>query len=96
MTAVQLDGNHLSVGLSSTPALKRKLAETDFEVPNSEDEDYGWQDEDDLPEMPPQWQGSEDILLGRRPGSDDGEAEAEDEPSTDGDADSSDRGANDD
>jgi hypothetical protein len=38
-------------------------------VPDSDDddEDYGWQDEDDgaMPAMPPQWQGSEDLLLGR-------------------------------
>jgi hypothetical protein len=38
------------------------------EIPDSEetDEDYGWQDEDDaaMPGMPPQWQGSEDLLLG--------------------------------
>jgi hypothetical protein len=29
------------------------------------DEDYGWADEDDgqLPQPPPQWQGSEDILV---------------------------------
>ncbi|KAG9241840.1 P-loop containing nucleoside triphosphate hydrolase protein [Calycina marina] len=49
---------------------KRKLAATDlnFEIPDSEaedDEDYGWGDEDEgtLPAMPPQWQGSEDILV---------------------------------
>ncbi|KAF7914668.1 uncharacterized protein EAF01_001074 [Botrytis porri] len=44
------------------PAQKRKRAE--FEIPDSEDdEDYGWAEEDEeLPPMPPQWQGSEDIL----------------------------------
>lgn len=47
---------------------KRKLALTDLEVPDSDaedDEDYGWADEDagDMPPMPPQWQGSEDILI---------------------------------
>ena len=51
--------------LSSAPHHKRKLGETDFELPDSQDEDYGWEDED-AAAMPtvPQWQGSEDILLG--------------------------------
>lgn len=50
---------------------KRKLGRTDFEVPDSEDdEDYGWADEDEavMPPPPPQWQGSEDILLGQEVG----------------------------
>lgn len=39
-----------------------------MEIPDSEgedDEDYGWaeEDEEDVPVMPPQWQGSEDILI---------------------------------
>lgn len=60
------------MALSSTPAPKRKLAETDFEVADSEDEDYGWQeDEDSMPDMPSQWQGSEDLLLGKLPESED-------------------------
>lgn len=47
---------------------KRKFEATDLEVPDSEgedDEDYGWGDEDEeaVPEMPPQWQGTEDILI---------------------------------
>jgi hypothetical protein len=46
---------------------KRKFDETDFEIADSEGEDYGWEDEDEaqMPNMPPQWQGSEDLLLGR-------------------------------
>ena len=55
---------------TSLPSLpqKRQLAATDFEIPDSEgedDEDYGWaeEDEEDMPPMPPQWQGSEDILI---------------------------------
>ncbi|KAI0392119.1 P-loop containing nucleoside triphosphate hydrolase protein [Xylariaceae sp. FL0594] len=46
---------------------KRKFRDADFEVADSEGEDYGWEDEDeaDMPDMPPQWQGSEDLLLGR-------------------------------
>jgi hypothetical protein len=47
---------------------KRKLFATDLEILDSEgedDEDYGWAEEDDenIPPMPPQWQGSEDILV---------------------------------
>lgn len=57
---------------------KRKISATDLEVPDSEgedDEDYGWaeEDEEDVPVMPPQWQGSEDILIPPP-----GELEAED------------------
>jgi len=57
--------------LPATPALKRKLVDTNFEIADSEDEDYGWNDgdEDTLPPMPSQWQGSEDILLRPEPGS---------------------------
>lgn len=54
---------------------KRKRVE--FEIPDSDeedDEDYGWAEEgEELTPMPPQWQGSEDILV---PPS--GELEAED------------------
>lgn len=58
---------------------KRKLSATDLEIPDSEgedDEDYGWaeEDEEDIPPMPPQWQGSEDILVPPR-----GELEREEE-----------------
>jgi hypothetical protein len=58
---------------------KRKLSAEELEIPDSEgedDEDYGWaeEDEEDMPPMPPQWQGSEDILV---PGK--GESEGEDE-----------------
>ncbi len=51
---------------SSTPGQKRKLHSTNFEIPDSdEDDDYGWKegDEDEFPPQPSQWQGSEDILL---------------------------------
>jgi len=74
---------------AATPNLpqKRKLEATDLEVPDSEgedDEDYGWaeEDEEDVPVMPPQWQGSEDILI-PPPGeieADDDEEEQEQEP----------------
>lgn len=65
--AVQSQG-----ALSYIPAQKRKLDGTGFEVPDTEDE-YGWGEEDisALPGQPPQWQGSEDIILGTRPETDD-------------------------
>ena len=83
MTAIDLADSRPLVA-SSTPVQKRKLAETDFEIPNSDDEDYGWQDEDSLPDMPPQWQGSEDILLGRLPESEDGDVEEDHSTGDDG------------
>lgn len=59
---------------------KRKLDQAGFEVPDSEDEDYGWREDDDsaLPRPPPQWQGSEDILLGTHPETDDDDSNADD------------------
>ena len=53
---------------STTAGPKRKLGETAFEIADSEDEDYGWQEKDSslLPGMPPQWQGSEDLILGQQ------------------------------
>lgn len=78
---------------------KRKLGETGL-VPRhghghgngNEDDDYGWdnEDEDNLPSMPPQWQGSEDILLGHRR-YDEEEEEAE-EDDDDGEVDKGDAG----
>lgn len=61
-------------------ASKRKLGQTELEVPDSEDEeDYGWDEGDDaaLPPPPPQWQGSEDIILGHDVGHSDSEQEPE-------------------
>lgn len=67
------------------PNPKRKLAQTNFEVPDSEDdEDYGWAEDDEaaMPPPPPQWQGSEDILLGQEVGrSDDEDGEGVEEES---------------
>ncbi len=62
------DASQGSIALSSTPAQKRKLRETNFEIADSDDEDYGWGEEHDnaapaVP-MPSQWQGSEDLILG--------------------------------
>lgn len=54
--------------LTSTPQNIPQKRKRSMEVPDSEgedDEDYGWaeEDEEDVPVMPPQWQGSEDILI---------------------------------
>lgn len=66
LVSVDQDGDAY-LALSPGSHLKRKLSQTDFEVPDSEGEDYGWEDDDELemPRLPPQWQGSEDILLGQ-------------------------------
>ncbi|KAI0386058.1 P-loop containing nucleoside triphosphate hydrolase protein [Hypomontagnella monticulosa] len=76
LVSVDLAGDQASLPASPSPHLKRKLNQTDFEVADSEGEDYGWEDEDEseMPNMPPQWQGSEDILLGQA---------EDDEPQTD-------------
>ncbi|KAF3767635.1 hypothetical protein M406DRAFT_41369 [Cryphonectria parasitica EP155] len=62
-----------------TTAQKRKLAEAGFELPESEEDEYGWREEDDsaLPGPPPQWQGSEDILLGKHPEREDDESDVD-------------------
>ncbi|RYP80863.1 hypothetical protein DL769_002241 [Monosporascus sp. CRB-8-3] len=66
LVGIETDGSQPSLVLSNLHG-KRKLDETDFELADSEDEDYGWDDEDAIG-MPtvPQWQGSEDILLGHK------------------------------
>lgn len=79
VAALHYDGLQPAGTISYNQAQKRKLDETGFEIPDSEDEDYGWQDEDDdaLPRPPPQWQGSEDILLGHDPEAEDNEDQVE-------------------
>ncbi|KAI1014645.1 hypothetical protein LB503_003651 [Fusarium chuoi] len=65
---------------------KRKLGQTELEVPDSEDdEDYGWADEDEaaMPAPPPQWQGSEDLILGQDIGQSEDENSEQEEPVTD-------------
>ncbi|KAH6634548.1 hypothetical protein B0J18DRAFT_406183 [Chaetomium sp. MPI-SDFR-AT-0129] len=83
LVAVEDEDGTQSRTLDSNPAQKRKLGETDFEVADSEDEEYGWDDDDELPPMPSQWQGSEDLLLTREPGrdSDDDDDEGDEDPS---------------
>ncbi|KAK8028853.1 P-loop containing nucleoside triphosphate hydrolase protein [Apiospora marii] len=65
--AVPYDAGEPPIYVSSHGRPKRKLGDTSFEVADSDDEDYGWaaEDTDDIPAMPPQWQGSEDILVGQ-------------------------------
>lgn len=70
------DEYHRSAGVPNVAQTKRKLGQTDFEIPDSEeDEDYGWANEDEafLPPQPQQWQGSEDLLLGHDIGRSDDE-----------------------
>ncbi|KAM0499328.1 hypothetical protein ACHAPB_005995 [Verticillium nonalfalfae] len=56
-----------SVVLTSTPRRKRKMDDAGLEVPDSDEGegDYGWEvDDDAAAPVPPQTQGSEDLLLG--------------------------------
>ncbi|RYP06428.1 hypothetical protein DL764_003164 [Monosporascus ibericus] len=81
LVGIETEGSQPSLVLSTSHG-KRKLDETDFELADSEDEDYGWDDEDAI-EMPtvPQWQGSEDILLGHKEdGGNQSEATSDDHP----------------
>ncbi|KAK3319318.1 P-loop containing nucleoside triphosphate hydrolase protein [Apodospora peruviana] len=75
LVSVEYDNTQPTTALMSTPAPKRKLADTNFEIADSDDEDYGWQDDDEevVPPMPSQWQGSEDILVKPTESDDDGE-----------------------
>ncbi|KAK7447516.1 hypothetical protein Landi51_06872 [Colletotrichum acutatum] len=83
LVGVQYDTSQPSLFLPTAPRAKRKLAEAGLEVPDSEEdnEEYGWarEDESALPGPPPQWQGSEDILLGTQA------AESEDDGGSNGD-----------
>lgn len=82
LVPIDYDAIQPAGSIAYTPAHKRKLDVTGFEIPDSEDEDYGWQEDDDsaLPRPPPQWQGSEDILLGQHPETDENEIQADSEP----------------
>ncbi|SPN98594.1 related to DNA repair protein rhp55 [Cephalotrichum gorgonifer] len=63
-------------------SVKRKFGDVRREIPDSDDE-YGWDSEDEahLPPEPPQWQGSEDLIVGtQRSGSESsGEEDADEE-----------------
>ncbi|KAI2635988.1 P-loop containing nucleoside triphosphate hydrolase protein [Xylaria nigripes] len=68
LAGLDLEANQPALALAANPPRqKRKFHETDLEIADSEGEEYGWEDEyeADMPNMPPQWQGSEDLLLGR-------------------------------
>jgi hypothetical protein len=74
------------VNIIAPPSRKRKAnvirdSEDEDDLEGS-DEDYGWAQEDDgeLPQPPPQWQGSEDILV---PGIEDIAEQEEDDGSSD-------------
>ncbi|KAF1737643.1 DNA repair and recombination protein RadA [Beauveria bassiana] len=77
---VEYEASH-PMEMAAAAQQKRKIGQTELEVPDSEDEDYGWADEDEasLPAPPPQWQGSEDIILGQDVGRSEDEEEAEEE-----------------
>ncbi|KAK1252807.1 hypothetical protein MKX08_003994 [Trichoderma sp. CBMAI-0020] len=81
ISSVHYEANSLDMEVAViAPRPKRKLGQTDLEVPDSDDdEDYGWADEDEdaLPPPPSQWQGSEDLILGEDAGLTEDEAEAE-------------------
>ncbi|KAF4338071.1 DNA repair rhp55 [Fusarium beomiforme] len=87
---VELDGvNQVPYEALRTVELarhKRKLGQTELEVPDSEDdEDYGWAYEDEaaMPPPPPQWQGSEDLILGQEIGQSEDDNSEPEEPVTD-------------
>ncbi|KAK4100293.1 P-loop containing nucleoside triphosphate hydrolase protein [Parathielavia hyrcaniae] len=80
LVPVEYDNTQQSATLTFTPAPKRKLGDTDFEIADSDDEDYGWDDDEELPPMPSQWQGSEDLLLVREPESEDEAKATDDQP----------------
>lgn len=65
-----------TIKIATTPR-KRKLGHVGIgEIPDSDgdgaDEDFSWgeDDEEALPAMPPQWQGSEDLIVGTQRESD--------------------------
>lgn len=79
---VPYDATQALIETVKLPRHKRKLGQTEFEIADSEeDEDYGWADDDDsaMPAPPPQWQGSEDILLGQEVGRSDDDSDAEEQ-----------------
>ncbi|CAG8951989.1 hypothetical protein HYFRA_00000724 [Hymenoscyphus fraxineus] len=65
---IHLAAQNNNLNPTSTPQNIPQKRKRSNEIPDSEgedDEDYGWaeEDEEDVPVMPPQWQGSEDILI---------------------------------
>ena len=85
LVPVQYDG--AEQGEVST-SVKRKLGDAGLEIPDSDD-DYGWDPDDEahLPPEPPQWQGSEDLIVGTQRSDDEGADEGgvdEDDASKEG------------
>ncbi|KAG9259066.1 P-loop containing nucleoside triphosphate hydrolase protein [Emericellopsis atlantica] len=84
LTGLQHDGDYLldttTTAMEQT-RMKRKIADTGFEVPDSEDDDYGWAEDDEaaMPPPPSQWQGSEDVILGHEIGQSDDDNSIENE-----------------
>ncbi|KFA75081.1 hypothetical protein S40288_04015 [Stachybotrys chartarum IBT 40288] len=84
-----------AIGIENVGHLKRKLEQTDLEIPASDeedDDDYDFANEDEhgTALFSRKWQGSEDILLGRELAQSDEELEPEEEdatPQSDGEAD---------
>ncbi|OAA68894.1 DNA recombination/repair protein RecA/RadB, ATP-binding domain protein [Cordyceps fumosorosea ARSEF 2679] len=74
---VEYEASHPMEMATVAAQQKRNLDQAELEVPDSEDEDYGWAEEDeaDLPPPPQQWQGSEDIILGQDVGRSEDEEE---------------------
>ena len=64
--------------------MKRKRGDAGLEIPDSDD-DYGWDPDDEahLPPEPPQWQGSEDLIVGTQRSDDEG-AEGDEESADEG------------
>ena len=62
--------------LTDNRSVKRKLGDAGLEIPDSDD-DYGWDPDDEahLPPEPPQWQGSEDLIVGTQRSDDEGASE---------------------
>ncbi|KAM0328128.1 hypothetical protein ACHAQA_005533 [Verticillium albo-atrum] len=82
LISVEYDASQPSVVLTSTPRRKRKMDDAGLEVPDSDEgeADYGWEVEDDAAApVPPQTQGSEDLLLGVHHGMEEDEDAGEDD-----------------
>lgn len=82
LVEMQHDASQASMVVPAASRQKRKLGDTGLEIPDSDedDEDYGWQvDDDAAAPVPPQTQGSEDLILGVHRYEDDDEDADDDE-----------------
>ncbi|KAM0277136.1 hypothetical protein ACHAQH_006030 [Verticillium albo-atrum] len=88
LIGIEYDASQPSVVLTSTPRRKRKIDDAGLEVPDSDEGegDYGWEvDDDAAAPVPPQTQGSEDLLLGVNHGLEDEEDAGDDDDDAGGD-----------